>query len=529
MAEKFIVDKVIEELRERDKQQLNPEVKNRYSEMVAELNKKKAEEKPEKEKKEPKPLIKTFWGGQINSNFYELGYLEDELTHEKKTVFIEIPKKYDPAIHKPEDELKILRSIDINENTILIPPKVIPFKLPPAKITWQQILNTTFEACYKFIRRHIELFWTDEEEDYDILAMWVLLSYLQENLTVFPQIWVYGSQSSGKTRLLELLSEISYRGIMASHITSAALATLTEQAKATIFMDETENLNQKENPDLWNFILTRYRKGQYYICKNKDTGNVDMQACWGLSAFAGRDRPNEPLGSRCILIIAKKQIGVPKNADPLFAESLGHSLFFLRISFMSHMSQICEEIGHWDDRDMYMIHRNLLINNNKTHNSNSAKYDRTDEIVQPLLLLTKVMSHLSHMSRNIVKYIEKRRQEQYGEELESLDVEVLGAIDFYIMDKKDNPSASEITDLVNTPRNEKEKISARYVGKVMKRLGYKQSTSHSIKRFYIIDEKRHKYNKQRFGLDDEEDEAPKESKGPESSLSEPQQKLEGNA
>jgi len=512
------------------------------------------DDKPKKEKKEKEKIrILTFWGGEIKNTFYELGWLENKsLPTGKEYVFIEMPK-YNPELHKLTDELKVLKEIEIDKQTIMLPPKVIPFNIPYAKITWEEIFNAKFESIYELIRKNIECYWTDEEEDYDILAMWVMLSYLQENLDVFPQLWVYGSQGSGKTRLLELLSAITYHGVMSGHITVAALSTLTEQAKITILLDETERLNSKDNPDMWDFVLTRYRKGSYYIYKNKDKGNIEMQACWGLSAFAGRDRPNEPLGSRCLLIIAKKQIGRPKMADKNFQQNLRQLLYIFRLKLLQTLLGQCVPsvpklslsgaLGTCGT--VPMVHSIFLYIYNKVNDNiqvvEAKTFNRINEIIEPLHVCTLLLSQVSQVSQmsqnnielliqneqspilqnnenshivtqNIInsinKYMDKRKEEQKVEEKELIDVEVLEAIDNYLKDNPDNPdnpSTSEITDLVNNSKKEKEKISLRYIGKVLKRLGYKQSMHHGGKRCYIIEEKLHKYNKQRFGLFDEEE------------------------
>ena len=63
---------------------------------------------------------------------------------------------------------------------------------------------------------------------YDILTSWIIASWVPECWKVVPYIFFYGPINSGKTRGLEILTTLSYRGLLSSNITTASLYRASE-------------------------------------------------------------------------------------------------------------------------------------------------------------------------------------------------------------------------------------------------------------------------------------------------------------
>jgi hypothetical protein len=482
-----------------------PEVAARQKEMMEEQNKrikiplKEAYKEPKEYKKNK--TITQYWGGQIGTILYELAKDVDG-----NVVFVEIPKEV-PKESRGQF-LTTVKEIKRDDET-LVPPKRVPFNLPLMPMTWDEVLDPSLDLSVigKYIVKYLHSYWTDEEEVYDVLACWITLTYLHECTDVYPQLWIYGPQGSGKTKLLELVNDLCYRGIFSSHITPSVLSQLAEKSSAVLLLDETEGLQY--NQDLWSLILTRYRKGQYYYCTDKESGGLIERACWGFTGFAGRDRPIEPLGSRCLLVVAKKQMDVPIFPDTLLAKNIRQDLFKMRIRFRTDNLTVQNNLSHYlvlrTQKDTWDSNNGISPREYNNNNVNSVKWSRIDEIMQACVCIAENVSNVP----SVLCYMENRKMEQESEEAGMLDADVIQAIDFYMLENTNNPSSSEIVEIINKGRGEREKIKAGTIGRLMKRLGYKQSNSHGTKRKWIIADKTHTYNRIRFGVADENEVKPK--------------------
>jgi hypothetical protein len=110
-------------------------------------------------------------------------------------------------------------SIFRHEGIVYQPLERCPWPLPTTPIAYSSA-NELWKDIRSFINDHLFL---PSKELYDVLTAWVLATWLQELWTVVPYIFFYGPIASGKTRGLETLRSISFRGILASNISPAAL------------------------------------------------------------------------------------------------------------------------------------------------------------------------------------------------------------------------------------------------------------------------------------------------------------------
>ncbi len=153
-----------------------------------------------------------------------------------------------------EGKIRIETSIINLDGELLVPPKTVPFKLPYAQNLKAEITPEAMDELYQMMHKYLRGFWLWDQEDYDVLIVWTMLTYMHEQTDVYPQLWFYGPQGSGKTKLMEYLNEIVDRSSFGKS-TVAALAHEADVAKITLLMDETEGMHLNE--DLWNLILTR--------------------------------------------------------------------------------------------------------------------------------------------------------------------------------------------------------------------------------------------------------------------------------
>ena len=80
-----------------------------------------------------------------------------------------------------------------------------------------------------------------------------------------PYIFFYGPVASGKTRGLEVLQRLNYRGILASNISAAALFRSCQEWHPTLLLDETEIYNKDTKTEMIGLLNSGYRRSQYAI------------------------------------------------------------------------------------------------------------------------------------------------------------------------------------------------------------------------------------------------------------------------
>ncbi|HUZ00790.1 MAG TPA: hypothetical protein VMU89_10595 [Thermomicrobiaceae bacterium] len=97
----------------------------------------------------------------------------------------------------------------------------------------------------------------------ELLAVFVLATWLADAFATFPYLWPNGDKGSGKTKLLTLVARLSYLGqVILAGGTYAALRDLAEYG-ATLCFDDAENLAdpRTSDPDKRALLLAGNRKG----------------------------------------------------------------------------------------------------------------------------------------------------------------------------------------------------------------------------------------------------------------------------
>jgi putative DNA primase/helicase len=111
------------------------------------------------------------------------------------------------------------------------------------------------DALAKAIRRYVVL--TTAEAD--AVAMWVVGAHRFTVFPIFPRLFVTAAEmQSGKTTLLDVLSQLVSRPLVASNITAAALFRTIDIAKPSLLLDEADSYAQ-ESEELRGIINSGHR------------------------------------------------------------------------------------------------------------------------------------------------------------------------------------------------------------------------------------------------------------------------------
>lgn len=87
----------------------------------------------------------------------------------------------------------------------------------------------------RYLHAHI---WIADDRAYDLLACWVIASYLRDRFTFMPLLIIDGITVSGKSTLQEALAGLIYHGVYFGNYTPAAITRIIKRADASICLDE---------------------------------------------------------------------------------------------------------------------------------------------------------------------------------------------------------------------------------------------------------------------------------------------------
>src|SRR5579863_4081890 len=115
------------------------------------------------------------------------------------------------------------------------------------------------------VRNLKRFLWLDQEEYYDLLALWGTHSWVYEVFGCTPRLGFTGDEPGcGKTFGEELTGYLSSNPIPASSVTPAALRMLIAQRKPTLLLDETDKIfgaTRGKNSDLQQVVNVGYKRG----------------------------------------------------------------------------------------------------------------------------------------------------------------------------------------------------------------------------------------------------------------------------
>jgi len=175
-----------------------------------------------------------------------------------------------------------------------------------------------YEAVVDFIKRRVDA----PQEYIKLAALDVCLTYFQEKIETLHYLYLTGDNESGKTRFLQVMSMLAYRGFQATDVSSANLIEFLgdendELVKGSIFEDEAEDLVSDQ--DKRRLYKHGYKKGGKIprVLLNKEKG-LRIQRFYNSFCFKAVASEELPSGkfSKGLLerfVVLKMLIGYPEK------------------------------------------------------------------------------------------------------------------------------------------------------------------------------------------------------------------------
>jgi hypothetical protein len=146
----------------------------------------------------------------------------------------------------------------------------------------------------------------DQETTCELVACYVLATYLLDAFPVVGYLWPYGERGSGKTRFLHVVAETAYLGqVILSGSSYPCLRDFADYG-ATLAFDEAEALLDKRqaDPDKRALLLAGNYKGAVISVKELQGDRWVMRHVHTFCPrlFSALKTPDDVLGSRCIIV-----------------------------------------------------------------------------------------------------------------------------------------------------------------------------------------------------------------------------------
>ncbi|NPV92433.1 MAG: hypothetical protein HPY50_16845 [Firmicutes bacterium] len=164
-----------------------------------------------------------------------------------------------------------------------------------------------YRAIEAVFRRH---YYTTEDYDYVILALFTMMGYYYDLHDAVPYIYLNGQPDTGKTTICILLQHMGFNAELVSNISTASLYREAEQKQMTLILDEQEGITSRratdEKPDYAAILKDGYKRtGTIKRQDPKNPGVTQEFEVYSPIVIANVMGIDDIIGSRAIPITTK--------------------------------------------------------------------------------------------------------------------------------------------------------------------------------------------------------------------------------
>ncbi|MFC1803671.1 hypothetical protein ACFL0D_06925 [Thermoproteota archaeon] len=405
--------------------------------------------------------------------------------------------KHEYVIYTPAHRNIITKTESLNYDSFLMvdeekysinyhPMKIVPWALCNEPTEYGPEL---WDEIYHYVLDHVYL---PDIRLYDVVTAWVFYTWIPEAFTVAPYLRLLGKKNVGKTRLLEVLYYLTYRGTLTPSITEAVLFRFLQDYKITYLLDETEIYGSETKQAIQHVLNAGYRRGQFAFRMEKtETGKYIPVGfnVFGPKALAGTRTLKDTLESRCIQIVMEKNPrDRPVNfmVDTLRAKRIRNKLLLYRFRRLADLDQLSE------DSELSEISEGYNEAPPELHQINNS---RIIELYSPLITLAE-----TEPRQNIIDYAVDSYKRSQVEETDTYEAQILLAIREIHHLESGKFSTRQVTDTYNQSRPEIEHIKVRTVGRIIKKLGFEPKRMTGGHSGYIFDLNRVNNLSEEYGI-----------------------------
>lgn len=347
----------------------------------------------------------------------------------------------------PSDPEKQWTQWSYNRDKIYMPIDPLPWPTAPPAILKYESPEALWKETWDFLHEHLDL---DDDRQYDVLVGTIFESYRIEDLRFTGYPFFIGPPASGKTRALELLWLLCYRGMLQATMSASALFRSISAWHPMIAMDEVQSYLAEKRGEFLALICAGQRKGQY-AARVEKVGEgklrLELHDVFCIKAMASTRPSTDTIMSRSRKIWMSKNIRpVPLFVDEEKAKELRGKFLMYRFK------NVGQPLIGFTDIDF-----------------SGFRDGRVVELYYNLACLAPT----PQIRERIIDYAREIEEETLAQEKFGFYAQVfkafMRAVE-YDMDHGKVP-VGKVCDYFNEDLSEKEKSSARQMGKWLNALG----------------------------------------------------------
>ncbi|MDP2361834.1 MAG: toprim domain-containing protein [bacterium] len=181
-------------------------------------------------------------------------------------------------------------------------------------------------GCHLFdeVKRLLTRFlWFPDPRDLDLLATWILMTYVFPAFNAVPYLHFHGSKASGKTTALSFVSRLAFNAMKCAGPTEAAASMHVANTSGTLIIDEAERLLNPRPGSREEFLmlilLIGYQAGAILPKGDAESQQPVERCVFGPKCLGSIGRIQHVLRSRCLAIHTKEA-----DADHLPEGDMNH-------------------------------------------------------------------------------------------------------------------------------------------------------------------------------------------------------------
>jgi len=325
--------------------------------------------------------------------------------------------------------------------------------------------SEVYESVRQAWQRYIEF---DNQDFYDLIALWSIGTYFFHLFNTYPYIYVGGLKRTGKTKILTVASFLCFNAIFTNNISTASLYRLTQSGRCTLLLDETEKLSSKERAEeLRNLLLAGYKKGAPVYRTEKKSGERLTPEAFNVytpKIICNISGIEDVLEDRCIPIIMKRG----KNRDIINREPDGAEQAWIKIRDNLYMLYL----QYASEFSVDSAHNAVSVAEVKELSS------RDLELWRPLLHLAAFFDKYNpqlNLSEKIMKLAKEITSEKQTENITETGEYILVQTLLKIVDEDRFYPLAEIKKEMAGAFDEVQSwLQTKWIGRALKRLGFKE-------------------------------------------------------
>lgn len=189
-----------------------------------------------------------------------------------------------------------------------------------------RLLSQILKDIHRILKQAI---WLPYEEDYAVLALTVLVTYVQVVFESVPLILMNGAAGTGKSQTGNVMAKLCANGMVIGQVSAAAAARIIDETRGFVSLDDVESIALKagkdtQASDFMQALKVSYNKNTAKkIWTDMKTGKQESLDFYGVKLLGNTLGTDAILGSRMIRIQTRQMPdGMTSTVKGLSAEDL---------------------------------------------------------------------------------------------------------------------------------------------------------------------------------------------------------------